>query len=83
MTTRALAAAIGLAIVLPILIWGRTLGLDLLLAIVLILSVDEFAKMTLPSHRATARALLSMYGIALLFAGLYGTTFAALGAFAI
>jgi phosphatidate cytidylyltransferase len=83
MITRALAAAVGLAIVLPILVWGRTPGLDLLLAIVLILSADEYAKMTLPSHRSTARALLSMYGLALVFAVLYGTSFAMMGAFAV
>ena len=83
MITRLLAAAIGLAIVLPVLVWGRTFGLDLLLAIVLVLGADEYAKMTLPSHRVAARALLSMYGSALLFAVLYGTTFAVLGALAI
>jgi phosphatidate cytidylyltransferase len=83
MTTRVLAAVIGLAIVLPVLVWGRTVGLDLLLSVVLILAADEYAKMTLPAHRAPARALLSMYGIALLFALLYGTTFAVMGAFAV
>jgi len=83
MTTRAFAAAIGLAIVLPILVWGGTVGLEILLAIVLVLGADEYAKMTLPSHRAAARALLSMYGITLLFALLHGTSFAVMGAFAI
>jgi phosphatidate cytidylyltransferase len=83
MTTRVLAAVIGLAIVLPVLVWGGTFGLDLLLAIVLILAADEYANMTLPAQRVPARALLSMYGIALMFAVFYGTTFAILGAFAI
>jgi phosphatidate cytidylyltransferase len=83
MTTRLLAAVIGLAIVLPVLVWGGTFGLDLLLAIVLVLGVDEYAKMTLPAQRPAARALLAMYGIALLFAMVYGTGVAVTGALAV
>ena len=83
MTTRVLAAVVGLAIVLPVLVWGGTFGLELLLAIVLVLGADEYAKMTLPAQRAPARALLSMYGLTLLLALLHGTSFAVMGAFAI
>jgi phosphatidate cytidylyltransferase len=83
MTTRLLAAVVGLAIVLPILVWGGKLGLDLLLAIVLVLGVDEYAKMAVPSQRPAARALLAMYGIALLCAQLYGTGIAVTGALAV
>ncbi len=80
MTTRLLAAVIGLAIVLPILVWGGTVGLDILLVVVLLLGVDEYAKMSLPTHRAAARALLAMYGVAILAAQLYGTGIAVSGA---
>ena len=83
MTTRVFAAVIGLAIVLPVLVFGGTLGLDLLLAVVLVLAADEYAKMTLPTQRPAARALLSMYGIALLLAILHGTPVAVTGAYAV
>jgi phosphatidate cytidylyltransferase len=82
-STRLLAALAGLAIVLPVLVWGGALGLDVLLAIVLVLAADEFAKMTLPSHRPAARALLAMYGLAILGAQLYGTGIAVSGAVAV
>jgi phosphatidate cytidylyltransferase len=77
--TRLLAAVVGLAIVVPILLWGGVVGLDLLLAVVLVLGVDEYAKMALPAQRPAARALLAMYGVAVLAAQLYGTTEAVSG----
>jgi phosphatidate cytidylyltransferase len=77
---RVLAAVIGLAIVLPVLVWGGKTGLDVLLLVVLLLGADEYAKMTLPAQRVTARALLSMYGAVLLMALIYGGSVAITGA---
>jgi len=54
---RLIAAIVGLAIVLPIFVWGGGLGLELLIVFVLLVAADEYARMVAPDHLGVARTI--------------------------
>lgn len=45
MATRIIAAIVGLGTLIPILIWGGVLGLDIYIAVALLICLDEYARM--------------------------------------
>lgn len=63
-TTRLIAGFTGLAVVLPVLIWGGVVGVAILVAVVLLVAQDEFAGMAMPDAKNRARALLFPGGLA-------------------
>lgn len=71
MLTRLIAAVIGLAVVLPLLIFGGTWGLEALVALVLLIGLDEFGGMAFPKARHWARFVLFPTGLLLYATVLY------------
>lgn len=63
MLQRLLAAAVGLAIVLPVLIWGGTLGAGVIVALVLLVTLDEYGSMAVKGQRLRAFVLLALGGL--------------------
>ena len=59
MIVRIVVAAVGLAVLLPILVFGGELGLELLVPVVLLVCIDEYARMAFPEARATANVALT------------------------
>ncbi len=70
---RFVAGILGLCLVLPILVYGKKIAVGLLLAVVLLVALDEFAGMAMPHARMRARAVLFPMGLAVHFALLYQT----------
>lgn len=56
MIQRLLAAAVGLAILLPALIWGGQLAVEVIVAIAAVICVLEYAAMAFPTEKAAASA---------------------------
>ena len=71
MITRILAAVVGLAIILPVILFGGTLGVELMVPVFGILALDEFANMAFPKRRFWALTGLVLGGGALYAALLY------------
>jgi len=72
MVTRVLAALVGLAVILPALIWGGELAVEIIVGLVLLICVDEWANMAFPQRRWWALARLVPPALALYLAVLYG-----------
>ncbi len=63
MLTRLGAALIGLGVVIPTIIWGGVLGVQIVVAIVLLIALLEYAQMTLPGQRGSLVVLLVAAGV--------------------
>ncbi len=72
MLKRVLAALVGLAVILPALIWGGVLAVDIIVGIAMMICVDEWANMAFPQRRWWALARLVPPALALYLAVLYG-----------
>jgi len=64
MVERILAAVVGLAIVVPVLIWGGQVGLEVVATIVLMIGLDEYVRMSVPGN-SRARGFFLAIGSAL------------------
>ncbi len=62
MATRLIAALVGLAIVLPTMIWGGVLGVTIIVSLVLLVLLDEWSRMAVPDHHWPALGLLVFGG---------------------
>ncbi|MFT4622925.1 MAG: phosphatidate cytidylyltransferase [Myxococcota bacterium] len=58
MITRVLAAVVGLAVLLPTVIWGGIIAVDVWVAVGLLLCLDEYARMAFPGDSRVAFAWL-------------------------
>ena len=55
---RVLAGVVGLLIVIPLVLWGGYIGVELLVLVVMLIAVDEFSRMATPGlHRRTLLVL--------------------------
>lgn len=72
MKTRLLAAAVGLLILLPTLFWGGTLGVEILVPLVLLVVVTEYAAMAFPDDSTWGALWLGAALACSYSAGLYG-----------
>lgn len=72
MFSRILAAAVGLLIVLPVLVLGGQVGAELIVGLVVLIGLDEYAGMAFPEARRWALAVLVPAGVALYLAALRG-----------
>lgn len=72
MFKRIVAALVGLAIVLPLLIWGGEPGIIGLVAVVLLIAFDEYARLTLPDVRGKALGVLVVGGLGVYAAMVFG-----------
>ncbi|MCB9764870.1 MAG: phosphatidate cytidylyltransferase [Alphaproteobacteria bacterium] len=72
MLSRLLAALVGLAIILPALIWGGPIAADIVVGLVLLIGIDEYAGMAFPERRAWALAGLVPVGLGFYLAVIYG-----------
>ena len=72
MVKRLLAALVGLAIVLPALIWGGELAVEIIAGIAVLICCDEWATMAFPRRRWWALARMVPPSIAIYLAVLYG-----------
>ena len=68
MGTRILAAVIGLAVLLPALLWGGMPGTLAIGSLALIIGQDEYASMAMPDRKNLARLLLIPGGLAVFLA---------------
>jgi len=68
--TRLLAAVIGLALLLPTLIWGGPLGLQVVVGFAILVCLDEYARMSFPDDYVGAMAWLVPASAAIFFAPL-------------
>jgi phosphatidate cytidylyltransferase len=71
MGTRIAAGLLGLAILLPAIIWGGVLAVVVLAGLVLLIAQDEFAAMALPEHKTLARIVLFPGGLAVFLASAF------------
>ena len=62
MLSRIITAIIGLAIVIPTLLYGGELGLEILCAVAVLIAADEYARMAAPEHKLAIPALLVAMG---------------------
>lgn len=65
MKERLVAGLVGLLLVLPALIWGGLVGTSVVVALALLIGLDEYAGMAAPTRRGRARALLVVGGLAM------------------
>lgn len=70
MITRVLAAVVGLGIILPVIVWGGPVGVELMVPVFALLALDEVAAMAFPERRVRALLWLAagsalVYGAAL------------------
>ena len=63
MKQRLIVGLTGLAILLPVLIWGGAGAVSVLVALALIVCLDEYARMAAPDHRALALSVLIPAGL--------------------
>lgn len=63
MKERIIAGLVGLAIILPCILWGGALGIAIVVAIALLIGLDEYAGMAMPDHKGRARAVLFPAGL--------------------
>ncbi len=64
MKQRLIAGLTGLGIILPGLIWGGVTAIAIIVAIALLICLDEFARMAAPDHKKLALAVLLPVGLA-------------------
>ena len=62
MITRIIAALVGLAIVVPALVWGGEMGFKALIFVVCALATDEFLRMLLPENKRVWPLVHIFYG---------------------
>ncbi len=62
MALRLLASLVGLAVVLPTMIWGGVTGAEILVSLVLVILLDEWSRMAVPDHNWLAFGLLLVCG---------------------
>lgn len=72
MLSRVLAALVGLLIVLPVLIFGGQPGAELIVGLVVLIGLDEYAGMAFPDARRWAFGVLLLPSVALYAAALHG-----------
>lgn len=72
MVKRLLAALVGLAVILPALIWGGELAVEIIGAVAMLVCCDEWATMAFPKRRWWALAQLVPPSIAIYVAVLWG-----------
>lgn len=65
MKQRLVAGLTGLAIILPGIVWGGVPAIAALVAIALLICLDEFAGMAAPDHKKLALAVLAPVGLAI------------------
>ena len=71
MTTRLLAAAVGLAILLPIVIFGGVMAVDIIVILVTLLIVYEYTAMAFPDDRVPQQAFMTFSVLVPFGIGLY------------
>ena len=71
MGTRIIAGLLGLAILLPALIWGGVTAIIALVAFALAVAQDEYASMAMPEDKLLGRIILIPGGLAVFFAGAF------------
>lgn len=62
MLQRIAAAVIGLAIIVPSIVWGGAWGAPVVASLALLIALDEYARMAAPDHNRLALALLVVAG---------------------
>lgn len=62
MLSRIVTAIIGLAIVIPTLLYGGTIGVEILCAVAVLIAADEYARMAIPGRTAAIPALMAAMG---------------------
>lgn len=72
MRERILAALVGLLIILPALVFGGTWGAEIIIGLVLLIGLDEYAGMAFPGNKARALGALVPASVVLYVAVLYG-----------
>lgn len=72
MRERILAALVGLLIVLPALIFGGTIGAEIVIGLVILIGLDEYAGMAFPGGKARALGALIPASAAVYLGVLYG-----------
>ncbi len=75
--TRIVAALVGLAVLLPAMIWGGTTAVEIIVPIAALLCMDEYARMAFPDDRPFATSLMTalaaaVYGSVLYLGDRYG-----------
>lgn len=88
MITRLLAAVVGLAVLVPALIWGGTVAVEIIVPIVALICLDEYARMAFPDdHRfgfgLVTAAFAVVYGAVLYLGDRYALIGAPLTAIAL
>lgn len=71
MFQRIVAAIVGLAIVVPPIVWGGLVGSNIVAALVLLVAFDEYSRMAVPQDHWFALALLTVAGGAVYAAQLF------------
>ena len=72
MKTRLLAALVGLAVLLPSIIWGGSLAVQIIVAFALVVCFDEYARMAFPEAPMRALVWLLLTGGSLYGTAVYG-----------
>ena len=72
MLTRILAALVGLAVILPAIVFGGELAVEIIAGVAILIGLDEWATMAFPERRWWALARLLPPSVALYLAVLYG-----------
>lgn len=83
MLTRFLAAAVGLAVVLPAILYGGVLAVDLLIGLCMLVCVQEYTRMTVPAHARSAWVALGAVGLGVYAVLLWGSPALHLAALAV
>ena len=65
MTQRLIAGIVGLVIILPGIIWGGVTAIAVLVAVALLICLEEYAGMAAPEHKRLALGVLAPAGLAL------------------
>lgn len=83
MKTRLIAAIVGLSILLPSIIWGGPLAVEIIVGLAVLVCLDEYARMAFPEENLLQLGWLVLTGGAVYGAGVYGPVGAAGPTFAI
>ena len=62
MLSRIITAIVGLAIVVPTLLYGGTLGVEILVGVAVLIAADEYARMAVPDKKLAIPALMLSMG---------------------
>lgn len=71
MTTRLLAAFVGLAVLIPAIVWGGTLAVEIIVPVALLICLDEYARMAFPDDHPASLAWLTLMSGLVYVTGLY------------